>query len=241
MKNRWLVNVYKLRKKDSNQLPFSHFVFEQDKKHLDNLFSEKERKDLSKSCKIWLKNCETRFVFHAFLVAFCIFLFLIGACLIIWACAKHYHEEKFGMASLVLWIIDFIIWVVFYYGEDWDNPFMYAWAQYLQVLKQYLINQNDLPESIYLFYYPDQYKASNYAKQYEYFLWLKNNEFPKKVTDLVEDQMDANKAGYNYIFNKDEKLDNKAYYKYWGNMVVIYEWALFLSKYIDYSTNNGEE
>ncbi len=142
------------------------------------------------------------------------------------------------IAGIIICIIDIIVVIVVYFADNWSNPFMYWWYEILLQLKPYLLNTQDLPVTLYLLYFPNQYKVRKYNSSFYFLYALSNKKFNPHLTKYLNAQLEASMVGDNYDPNK-EVINFQNYLKYWGNIVAIYEWASFLLRLVNwYQINN---
>ena len=238
MEDLWFVNVNSLGKQHQNSYPFSHYLFTENKEKLAKICERIDLDKLKKSCQVEIKNCQDRYLWNWLgIIGFCSF-FILGIILIIVNVILDYHTHGMLIAGIIICIIDIIVVIVVYFADNWSNPFMYWWYEILLQLKPYLVNTQDLPVTLYLLYFPNQYKVRKYNSSFSFLYALSNKKFNPHLTKYLNAQLEASMVGDNYNPNK-EVINFQNYLKYWGNIVAIYEWASFLLRLVNwYQINN---
>ena len=238
MEDLWFVNVNSLGKQRQNSYPFSHYLFTENKEKLAKICERIDLDKLKKSCQVEIKNCQDRYLWNWLgIIGFCSF-FILGIILIIVNVILDHHTHGMLIAGIIICIIDIIVVIVVYFADNWSNPFMYWWYEILLQLKPYLVNTQDLPVTLYLLYFPNQYKVRKYNSSFYFLYALSNKKFNPHLTKYLNAQLEANMVGDNYNPNK-EVINFQNYLKYWGNIVAIYEWASFLLRLVNwYQINN---
>ena len=233
MEDLWFVNVNSLKKQLNNSYPFAHYLFAENKQEVAKICQSIDLKKLQKSCQIEIKNCQDRFVWNWLaLIGFCAF-FILGIILIIINALADHHTHGMIIAGIIICVIDVIVAIVVYFADNWSNPFMYWWYQILLQLKPYLLNTQDLPVSLYLLYFPNQYKVRKYPNSFYFLYALSTKQFNPHLTKYLNSQLLASMVGDSYDPNK-QIINLQNYLKYWGNIVAIYEWANFLLSLINW-------
>ena len=170
MEDLWFVNVNSLGKQRQNSYPFSHYLFTENKEKLAKICERIDLDKLKKSCQVEIKNCQDRYLWNWLgIIGFCGF-FILGIILIIVNAILDHHTHGMLIAGIIICIIDIIVVIVVYFADNWSNPFMYWWYEILLQLKPYLLNTQDLPVTLYLLYFPNQYKVRKYNSSF-YFLY----------------------------------------------------------------------
>ena len=229
----WFVNVNSLKKQPNNSYNFAHYLFAQNQLEVSKICQKIDLKQLRKSCEIEIKNCQDRFIWNWLaLIGFAVF-FILGIILIIVNAIALHHTHGLLIGGIIICVIDMIVAIVIYFADNWCNPFMYWWYEILLQLKPYLINTQDLPISLYLLYFPNQYKVRKYPSGFYFLYALSTKQFNPNLTKYLNSQLLASMVGDNYDPNK-EVINFKNYLKYWGNIKAIYEWANFLLKLINW-------
>ena len=233
MEDLWFVNVNSLKKQEQNSYPFSHYLFTQNKEDVSKICQQIDLNKLKKSCEVEIKNCQDRYLWNWLaLIGFCVF-FLLGIILIIVNAIADHHTHAMIIAGIIICVVDVIVAIVVYFADNWSNPFMYWWYQILLQLKPYLLNTQDLPVTLYLLYFPNQYKVRKYNSSFYFLYALNTKKFNTHLTKYLNSQLEASMVGDNYDPNK-EVINFQNYLKYWGNIIAIYEWASFLLKIINW-------
>lgn len=238
MEDLWFVNVNSLGKQRQNSYPFSHYLFTENKEKLAKICERIDLDKLKKSCQVEIKNCQDRYLWNWLgIIGFCSF-FILGIILIIVNVILDHHTHGMLIAGIIICVIDIIVVIVVYFADNWSNPFMYWWYEILLQLKPYLLNTQDLPVTLYLLYFPNQYKVRKYNSSFLFLYALSNKKFNPHLTKYLNAQLEASTVGNNYDPNK-EVINFQNYLKYWGNIVAIYEWASFLLRLVNwYQINN---
>ena len=233
MEDLWFVNVNLLKKQLNNSYPFSHYLFSKNKEEVSKICQNIDINKLKKSCEVEIKNCQDRFLWNWLaIIGFAVF-FLLGIILIIVNIIVDHHSHGMIIAGIIICVIDVIVAIVVYFADNWSNPFMYWWYQILLQLKPYLLNTQDLPVSLYLLYFPNQYKVRKYPSGFYFLYALSTKQFNPHLTKYLNSQLLASMVGDNYDPNK-QVINLQNYLKYWGNIVAIYEWANFLLSLINW-------
>lgn len=231
MQKIWFVDVKQLDKKINNQYDFNHYVLSKEKNRIKDIVNTYNLKLIDKQCDIWIKNCRVRFLFNCIALIFAIIFIVLGLGL----ATGVLFDRKLLIVGIVFFLIGILTIIIYYLADNWGNPFMYKWMKLLESIKLELTNTSDLPTSIYYLYFCENTKEQT-PNDFMFYLQYKTKAIPDKFKKYVNDQLEASVAGYHNNEHNFE-LDGYNYFKYWGNIQAIYEWAIFIKKLIKYVNN----
>ena len=230
----WFVNLKKIKNLNNNNFDINHYFLNKDQPEIKQLILNENIESLNRECDVWIKNCKNRWIFNISAVLLSIFLVGLGILFILIDIYLKIHHHDLH-ALLILGIIFFIVVILipffYYFADNWSNPYLYKWAQYLSKFQKYMINTNDLPLSLLLFYYPDLINVNQYDANFHFFLNVKDMKIKESLKKYLISQIEANNASWNYS-NKlhNNELNEENAFKYWANIRTIYEWAIFIKK-----------
>lgn len=227
MINRWFLN-FKNYKKIKNDFHINGYFELSSKKKLNKEYDEAKQNELKLSAEVWRKNCVTRTIFVYLILIFAITVFLIGLAMFIsfWFLNNHKEHIPLNIAGIIMIIFPILLLIVLYFSDNWANPFMYAWSKILNDIEIYLINKDDLPRSIYYFYFKEKAKE---RKDYAFFYEIENNGISESLSKYIKNNLIANEASF-YKNPLGNEFNNATIYEYWGDINIICEWANFISK-----------
>ena len=227
----WFVNLKKIQNLNNNNFDIHHYLLNKDQTEVKKLIANENVTSLNNECDLWIKNCKNRWIFNILAILFSIFLIGLGALFILLDIVLKTHHHALLIVGIVLFLIGILLPLFYYFADNWNNPFLYKWSQYLWKFKNYMINTNDLPLSLLLFYYPDLIQQNHYDANLQFFFDVKDLQVKAKLKKYLISQINANEASWNYHYkphNNEFNIENA--FKYWANIRTIYEWASFIKK-----------